>query len=136
MNSRFKFRAWSIEEKKYYLDVENTYADDYRNCSFVPNTQKIDEHYNFGGILDDPGYIVEQCTGLKDKNGRLVFEGDIVKTAIGEIGVVVFFDAQFAVIFENDFYISVAKTKEIVGNIHEDQFREVTKLMESGVEDE
>ena len=119
---RFKFRAWSIEEKKYYLDIEYTYADDYKNCSFVPNTQNVDEHYNFGGILDDPGYIVEQCTGLKDKNGKLIFEGDIVQYNGKETGTVIFRKGCFVWDWKvNDpaIYGLEEKEFEIIGNVHD-----------------
>lgn len=56
---RFRFRVWDETDKKYYP------GSDF--C--VEDLQESGE-----------GVIVEQCTGRKDKNGRLIFEGDVVKT--------------------------------------------------------
>lgn len=60
MNDRFRFRIWAQERKKF----ENTKVVEDARIGFLPKVSS--------------NYIVEQCTGLKDKNGQLIYEGDII----------------------------------------------------------
>lgn len=72
MQNRFKFRVWNTNSdskinKMVYLNEPDDIRFDYK----LPDLKSLKD-----------SYILMQCTGLKDKNGKLVYEGDVCEFSV------------------------------------------------------
>ena len=122
--SRFGFRAWNPEAK--------IMSNEFGFSSIVANGQVFEKGQSFSLFADynDVQAIVMQSTGLHDKSGKLIFEGDIIETRFifgKDIprGQIKFEDGCFVVKWINDEeglndILSVhGPNSEIIGNVHE-----------------
>lgn len=105
MNDRFKFRVW---DKINEIWIENPLIDARIGC--------VAGFYNPEEAMKRR-VIVEQCTGLKDKNGNLIYEGDIVTDGADNFTVAWNYNAWC--IQTNKFEHFLTEGFELIGNIHE-----------------
>ena len=111
---RFRFRVWNKTEK-VYLKMPEMHCDN-TSC--------------FLSVMEDE--VLEQCTGLRDKNGRLIYENDVVKVTGDVMAIPIFYEEIKAFVNwdEDGFFLHFESGEierlfqecweyEVVGNLHE-----------------
>lgn len=125
-----KFRAWDIIAKRYFFLNDS--------LSSIPYYEL------FCHTPDNRPYKLEQFTGLLDRLGKEIYEGDIVydeefdyksEVVFGKIGYdgvwngltgFALANQDYGSFFELDYYFDPTKL-EVVGNVHEKQGSDVSE---------
>lgn len=135
MNREIKFRGKRVDNDEWtygYLVFSEDYIFDYSEKIDVPYIIPID---NFN-LKDYREYRVDestigQYTGLKDKNGKEVYEGDVLNnTAVNFKFIVKFENTKYILqkleypddaLDMNDYFHRIPTMFEVIGNIYESE---------------
>ena len=115
MTREIKFRAWGENIKEY---MSQSFGGEVE----IANVTRI-----LGDLIDQRNWILEQYTGLKDKNGKEIYEGDVLMTCVGRAEV--FYDYEYCmwkIFAKHGTTMPLVGKKsrrhldyEVIGNIHE-----------------
>jgi len=125
-----KFRCWDYDFN-IWIPEESIIINKGKPIAIIHNTnlpiEEALETKETKGKLTNPNWELMQFTGLKDKNGKEIYEGDILKDVDQDNGrhynsIVEFFEGMFrAISFTNstNSYPAGMENMEIVGNFYE-----------------
>ena len=118
MQDRFKFRAWLKDTNKMY---------NVHSLHIGTNKAIISSRHGNVSVYINKNTILMQSTGLKDKNSKLIYEGDRVYIDCEDKPAIIKWSddlARFTIHFEDeavfaDFDNYYSKELEVIGNIYE-----------------